>query len=254
MKRHRLRLVLRSEEAPLLRRVAMIAALSALVLIGAGAGLLAAAEATARTRSWGDREEGEVVVGGMVVMRIRTAAGGYSATQRAEEVAARLNKAFREGLTWNDFRVGEQNRETAVLTTRGDLIATADRFHAQANGTTPTLLAQAWDTNLVQALGGQVASAAATQPAASSGVDWERQDDKIVPIFSIGTPGVSIGAARVSGPKVEVGRVKAVAQIEAEWKNVLRARIYVPVSSISTKLERVQGVSVSALIDYNLPF
>jgi hypothetical protein len=230
----------------------MIAALSVLVLIGSGAGLLAA-EATARTRSSGDSAEGEVVVNGVVVMRIRTAAGGYSAARRAEQVAARLNKAFGQGLTWNDFRVGEQNGEMAVVTTRGDLIATADRFHAQANGTTPTLLARAWDTNLVQALGGQAAPPPPAQTAASPAVDWERQDDKIVPIFSIGTPGVSIGAARVSGPKAEVGRVKAVAQIEAEWKNVLRARIYVPVASISAKLDRVQGVSVSALIDYNLP-
>ena len=254
------------------RRLRTLAVISAFVLIAAGAGVLAAAEATARTRSWGDREEGEVVVNGQVVMRIRSAAGGYSATQRAEEVAARLNKVFRGGLTWNDFRVGEANHETAVLTTSGDLIATADRFHAQVNGTTPILLAQAWDTNLVQALGGQVpapttaattapttaatatATTAAVTDAAAPEVDWERQEDKVVPIFSIGTPGVSIGAARVSGPKVEVSRVKAVAQVEVEFRNVLRAHIYVPVASISTKLDRVQGVSVSALIDYNLPF
>jgi len=234
------------------RRLRMIAALATLMLLGVGAGVLAA-EAVARTRSWGDRQEGEVVVNGAVVMRIRSAAGGYSATQRADEIAQRLNKAFGAGLTWSDFRVGRQNGETAVLTTGGDLIATADRFHAQANGTTPTLLARAWDTNLVQALGGQVASVTAAQDPAAPQVSWEAQEDKVVPVFSIGTPGISIGAARVSGPKVEVAKVKAVAQIEAEWKRVARARIYVPVASISIKPERVQGVSVNALIDYNLP-
>jgi hypothetical protein len=240
------------------RRLRLIAAASVLVLIAAGAAVLAVAEATARTRTYGDHEEGEVVVNGTVVMRIRTAAGGYSATQRAEQVADRLNKAFGAGVTWKDFRVGEMNRETALLDSRGELIATADRFHAQANGTTPFLLAQAWDTNLVQALGGEVprdqpASGAASAPA-SSAVNWEAQDNKVVPIFSIGTPGISIGAARVSGPKAEVSRVKAVAQVEVEFKNVLRAHIFIPVSSISTKLDRVQGVSVSALIDYNMPF
>ena len=239
-------------------RLRMIAAAAALVLLAAGAALLAAAQATARTRTYGDREEGEVVVNGAVVMRIRTAAGGYSATQRAEQVADRLNKAFAAGVTWQDFRVGEMNRETAVLDSRGQLIATADRFHAQANGTTPFLLARAWDTNLIQALGGEVPRDASTEAAAATAaapeVNWEAQDNKVVPIFSIGTPGISIGAARVSGPKVEVSRVKAVAQVEVEFKNVLRAHVFIPVSSISTKLDRVQGVSVSALIDYNMPF
>jgi hypothetical protein len=239
-------------------RLRLVGAACALLLLAAAAALFAAAQATARTRTYDDREEGEVVVNGAVVMRIRTAAGGYSATQRAEQVADRLNKAFAAGITWKDFRVGEMNRETAVLDSRGELIVTADRFHAQANGTTPFLLARAWDTNLVQALGGEVPNdqpASAAEPApASSEVSWDLQDNKVVPIFSIGTPGISIGAARVSGPKVEVGKVKAVAQIEAEFKNVLRAHVFIPVSSISTKPERVQGVSVSALIDYNMPF
>lgn len=224
-------------------------ALSVLALMMAATSL-AAAQAAARTRTWGDGEEGEVLVNGAVVMRIRSAAGGYSATERAQAVAGRLNGALQAGVTWQDFRVTEINREMAVATVEDDLIITADRFHAQVNGTTPTLLARAWHSNLVQALGGETAPEAPVSPE----VDWERQDDKIVPIFSIGTPGVSIGAARVVGPKVEVGKVKAVAQIEAEFKDVVRARIYVPVSAISLRPQRVQGVSVSALIDYRMPF
>ena len=209
-----------------------------------------AVEAAARTRTWGDREEGEVLVNDAVVMRIRSAAGGYSATQRAELVAARLNGAFVAGEGWQDFHVGTVNNEEAVVTEQGRLIVTADRFHAQVNGTTPTMLARAWETNLVQAMGGEVAAQAPVSPE----VDWERQADKIVPIFSIGTPGVSIGAARVVGPGAQVGKVKAVAQVEAQFKDVVRAHIYIPVSSISTHPERVQGASVEALIDYNMPF
>jgi len=229
------------------RSLCSIVALSVLLLASAGTSLLAA-EAAARTRTWGDREEGEVMVNGAVVMRIRSAAGGFSATQRAEAVAARLNRAFRADTGWGDFRVGKVNNEMAVLTTQGRLIVTADRFHAQVNGTTPTLLARAWHSNLVQALGGETAPEAPVSPE----VNWERQDEKVVPIFSIGTPGVSIGAARVVGPKVEVAKVKAVAQIEAEFKDVVRAHIYVPVSAISMRPQRVQGVSVSALIDYRM--
>jgi hypothetical protein len=245
-----------------------------LALIGAGAGLLAATQATARTRSEGDREEGEVLVGDTVVMRIRTAAGGLSAGARAQQVADRLNKSFADGLTWRDFRVSNVNHETALVDSRGRLIVTADRFHAQANGTTPFLLARGWDANLVQAMGGDPsavappqpppsgagapASAAAPQPVAATpgepAVSWENQDTKDVPIFSIGTPGISLGLARVTGPTVQVGRVKAVAQLEAEFKNVLRARLFIPVSSISAKIDRVQGVSVAGLIDYNIPF
>jgi hypothetical protein len=209
-----------------------------------------AVEATARTRTWGDREEGEVLVNDAVVMRIRSAAGGYSATRRAELVAARLNGAFAAGEGWQDLRVGTVNSEEAVVTKQGRLIVTADRFHAQVNGTTTTMLARAWETNLVQAMGGEVAAQAPVSPE----VDWERQAAKIVPIFSIGTPGVSIGAARVVGPAAQVGKVKAVAQVEAQFQDVVRAHIYIPVSSISTHLERVQGASVEALIDYNMPF
>jgi hypothetical protein len=228
-----------------------IAAALLVLLAWTAAGVLAA-EATARVRSWGDGQEGEVLVDGKVVMRIRSAAGGFSATQRAEQVAGRLNQAFAAGAGWRDVGIGEVNNEQAVMTKQGRLLITADRFHAQANGTTPTMLAHAWEGNLVQALGGQ-ADAPAAAAAAPAEVNWERQADKIVPIFSIGTPGVSIGAARVVGPADGVGKVKAVAQIEAKFKDVLRAYIYIPVSAISTRPQRVQGVSVEALIDYNLP-
>ncbi len=229
-------------------RLCSTAALS-LVLMAWLAGSALAAEAVARTRTWGDREEGEVLVNGAVVTRIRSAAGGFTATQRAAQVAARLNQAFAAGEGWQDIRVAEVNHEQAVVTRQGRLVITADRFHAQVNGTTPVMLARAWEGNLVQALGGQVDAPAAAAPE----VNWERQADKVVPIFSIGTPGVSIGAARVVGPAAEVGKVKAVAQIEAQFKDTLRAHIYVPVSSISTRPQRVQGVSVEALIDYNMP-
>lgn len=86
---------------------------------------------------------------------------------------------------------------------------------------------------------------AATQQA--QGVSWAETGKKIVPILSVGSPGVHLGVAQVVGPKVQVAKVKGVAQLELEFKRAFRIRVYIPVSSIRTdKLQRVQGCSVWA--------
>ena len=76
---------------------------------------------------------------------------------------------------------------------------------------------------------------------------------KVVPILSVGT-GTAIGAAQVSGPESAVRRTKAVGQIEAEYQGRLRVRILVPMDSSNPLqgIRRVQGVGVSAIIDYRL--
>ena len=79
------------------------------------------------------------------------------------------------------------------------------------------------------------------------------ESTKVVPILSVGT-GTAIGAAQVSGPESAVRRTKAVGQIEAEYQGRLRARILVPMDSSNPLqgIRRVQGVGVSAIIDYRL--
>lgn len=77
---------------------------------------------------------------------------------------------------------------------------------------------------------------------------------KVVPIVSIGS-GTHIGAAQIAGPKGEpVGTTKAVAQIEATFRDRLRVKILVPVDSENPlqRFRRVQGVGVSAIIDFKL--
>lgn len=79
--------------------------------------------------------------------------------------------------------------------------------------------------------------------------DWEKPETKWVPIFSIQNTNIFLGAAQVAGPKPQVDKVKAVAELQLSFKKLARIRAYVPVSRISLELDRVQGVAVWALAD-----
>lgn len=79
---------------------------------------------------------------------------------------------------------------------------------------------------------------------------WANAETKIVPILSVGTPGVSIGFAQVSGPAERVNKVRAVLQLDATFKSVVRVKAFIPSDSY-TDLRRVQGTAVTALLQYN---
>lgn len=82
------------------------------------------------------------------------------------------------------------------------------------------------------------------------GVKWDGTT-KVVPILSIGRGGY-VGAAQVVGPPSMVSRVKAVGQIEARIGGI-QGRMMVPVSTTDpTKLSKVEGVGLSALIDFKI--
>lgn len=73
---------------------------------------------------------------------------------------------------------------------------------------------------------------------------------KVVPILSVGT-GKYIGAVQVVGPTEQVDKVKAVAQLEGTFNGITRANALIPIESLSvSNLSRVQGVGVSATIDF----
>jgi len=76
---------------------------------------------------------------------------------------------------------------------------------------------------------------------------------KVVPIVSAGQ-GTRIGAAQVAGPKSAVDRTKAVARIDAVFKDRFRIEILIPIDSLNPleRFKRVQGVGISAVIDYKL--
>jgi hypothetical protein len=97
------------------------------------------------------------------------------------------------------------------------------------------------------------AAPVATAAAAAAAVDWVGTSQKWVPIFSLETEGVYVGAAQVAGPTSQVGKVKGVAEVRLSFKDIGRIYAYVPVSTISlTKLKRVQGVSVWAIGDLQI--
>jgi hypothetical protein len=82
---------------------------------------------------------------------------------------------------------------------------------------------------------------------------------KVVPILSITiglqAPGNAyIGAAQASGPAAALGRVQAVALLEADYQTAFRIKAYVPVDNLKPweSFRRVPGVGVSAIIDIGI--
>ncbi|HTE18708.1 MAG TPA: hypothetical protein VK689_10055 [Armatimonadota bacterium] len=76
-------------------------------------------------------------------------------------------------------------------------------------------------------------------------------ETKLVPIITVGSS-INVGIAQVAGEEQDVDRVRAVAQIETDYKNRARIKILVPVQSenVVQNIDRVPGVSVTAIGDY----
>jgi hypothetical protein len=76
---------------------------------------------------------------------------------------------------------------------------------------------------------------------------------KVVPVIAVGS-GTRVGFVQVSGPKNLVAKTKAVIQIETKLtvKN-LSVEIFIPSDSANPlKFNRVEGIGISALVDYRL--
>lgn len=200
-------------------------------------------DASARQATIGGQRIGEVLVDDQVVLRIRTSAGGLNPTQRAQVVADRLNMLMGDSLQPEDITTGIVNGQEVVLA-GGEILVTADPAHARLNGTTPILLAEQWADNIRTAVAGEAVALATTA---------EPTSQRIVPIISAGT-GVRIGGAQVTGPRNRVNDVVAVAQIEGNFGNSVRARVLVPVSAenVVQNISRVPQTSVTALVDIRL--
>lgn len=75
---------------------------------------------------------------------------------------------------------------------------------------------------------------------------------KVVPILSLGKGGY-IGAVQVVGPKAQVDKVKAVGQLEFSFSDFARIKGLIPIDKLDvSNVNRVQGVGVSAVIDFKL--
>ncbi|HVT12493.1 MAG TPA: hypothetical protein VHE55_09515 [Fimbriimonadaceae bacterium] len=86
--------------------------------------------------------------------------------------------------------------------------------------------------------------------------DTPTMTTKVVPILSGGINSrKAVGAAQVMGPRAQVEKVKAVAQIEQDLfgKEVkIRAMIPIETKNIVSDMRRVEGVAVSGIVDLKL--
>ncbi len=141
------------------------AALLAVFFIGTGALPAAAAAAAAARAQWTPRVEarianktapipvGEVVVNGLVVMRLRTEMAGYLPEQRAEVAAERLQALVAAGLKPDDIIVdAATDKAFPRLKALGQVVATATEEEARKHGVTALRLVQSWASALKKAL------------------------------------------------------------------------------------------------------
>lgn len=82
-------------------------------------------------------------------------------------------------------------------------------------------------------------------------------ETKVVPILSLGK-GTYAGAAQITGPKAQVDKVRAIAQVEGDARVGLQIRVkgLIPIENREVKnldsLKRVSGVGITGLIDAKL--
>jgi len=83
-----------------------------------------------------------------------------------------------------------------------------------------------------------------------------KEETKVVPIVTVGSNSYA-GAVQVSGPKEKVKKVKAVAQLEGDFKGGdFRIRALIPVNTTNPvdikNIDRIEGVGITALVDINI--
>lgn len=218
-----------------------------------------AVDISARRVVLGQTEVADVLINEVTVIKIRRGRGGRTAYQDASAIAERLRARVDEGYGPRDI-TAEHREGQAVVVAGEHVIATVDEYHADINNSTPIGLANTWADNIAGALSdagveSTIEPPPPTGPEALHDDAWyeENYRDKWVPILSI-PDGIRIGAARVNGASSDVRRVVAVAQLETPWEDFLEIDIYVPISTKTPGqfLDRVQGVGVTALADFDL--
>lgn len=99
-----------------------------------------------------------VELSGVVILRVRDAAGWPSVYARADELYKRLNEAintYQDRLSPDIVRVGQVGK-TAAIFIGDELFVTVDETSARLNGVTPQTLAHIWAANLKRAIEGFV--------------------------------------------------------------------------------------------------
>jgi hypothetical protein len=197
----------------------------------------------------------DVLINGLFALRIPAPAGGMSPMERARIVAARLNQAFEQGMSWEDMRVSQIGGLWSVAID-STLIATADVRSAQAYHMQTGALASRWARQTVVALGGKpsmiamqlqpiptkVAGARAELP-----MSWAVSPTKTLPLLDASN-GNRLGDVTVGGPSNRLESVNAVAMFEYTQDDTI-IRVFVPISgaSITDQLMRVNGVGLVSI-------
>ncbi len=112
--------------------IRILATLSALVLL---VGLTASVAHS--------QQDGTVYLGGFMLLRMRTTAGGFSAEQRAAALQMRANALLQLGKGIPRVTTMRAGKDVNILTDR-DLFVTVTESDARANRTTTDKLAAMW--------------------------------------------------------------------------------------------------------------
>ena len=100
------------------------------------------------------QEIGTILIGGRVVMRVRTPFQGKGPIDRAEVAAATLNRLLAAGLTATEIAVTTRNG-LSMIVARNDVLLVVDSELASQSGTVPSALATLWAKEIQQALSRQ---------------------------------------------------------------------------------------------------
>ncbi len=224
---------------------------------------------TARENWPQGREEGEVLCGEKVVLRLRAPLGGLSPYERAMIAAKRLNDFVEDYTPNGPLRVAQVN-EQWIIQGGAINIVTCDAQTAKLNNLTPEELARLWLANIREALkaaGQTPAPAAPAQPApaepaapaapqppppaepapppppappaeaippaasaAPSAVPPPPENVKLVPVIAV-VGGEQVGTAAVTGEQAVLDALKTVAALEGTYQGVVRIHALVPTAS-----------------------
>jgi hypothetical protein len=177
-----------------------------------------------------------------------------SASDRSAVVAQRLSDLGT--LTASDITTRKIGGKWSILA-KGRTLVTVTRADAAAANRSASGLALTWRDALRSAIAERTVvpdvgagPAAAKDAPAATPIETAQ---KVVPILSIGS-GLRVGAAMVAGEAGQVAKVKAVAQIEGQFKGKARIRVLVPVESenVIKNIRRVPGTAVIGLADIKL--
>ncbi len=116
--------------------VRILATISALILLIALTGSIAQSQ-----------QDGTVYLGGFMLLRMRTPAGGFSAEQRAAALQMRANALLQLGKGIPKVTTVRAGKDVNILTDR-NLFVTVTQADARANRTTVDKLAAIWANRL----------------------------------------------------------------------------------------------------------